>query len=311
MVYRVDNNTLAARYDGVNNLEIAKLIYPKSPIMRTPISKIEMAALTLVSRLNINRGNWVVVSIIPNKVRILSGEEFFKQYYIPEMNGFILPDSTPPKIAYQYIDDFDVRNLQQILKDFVIRLETREGSPVPGLLLYPNTTNPVPVYSVFLKYTDWLIVTYNSTGNHYIEGMRNTEFQTKYTQWGDSVIPTNFSDTDDDITVLPMPIYAQPFTPSKIYLNLAFHRVQKTTEYAAIQFTSLDFLDVIRTNYPAITFEEHSSVGDRKAYAIFTYGLPSGLIKSGEWMIFEDSQPSNPKFTIVSDEEFANTYRIS
>ena len=87
--------------------------------------------------------------------------------------------------------------------------------------------------------------------------------------------------------------------------------VESKTKYLALQYNSPTVVDAIKTIYPMLNFVKDVYYKDWPTLTILMGTLPAGSIKRDEWIIFEPSSPGNPKFKIVSNEEYLEQYRIS
>lgn len=87
--------------------------------------------------------------------------------------------------------------------------------------------------------------------------------------------------------------------------------VESKIKYAAFQYNSPEVVDAIKVIYPMLNFVEDVYYRDWPTLTILMGTLPAGSIKRDEWIIFEPSTPGNPKFKIVSNEEYLKQYRVS
>jgi len=245
--------------------------------------------------------------------------------------------------AFQYNYTNDILAVVDYLKDWVHRPSTPDANGWSTYFLY----NPHDINSGrHISRGDWILIYIDPHSETSVRVLHDNDFQLSYDQIGNTIIPRKTWDDKlqmeldrilkdsvpfPEIIIQQFPKFSRinsvceivgGFAPSYRYdttfrglASLGQHCriVTSTKKYAAFQYTSLDALNAITVLYPMVKFVEEPDImyDNRAVISILVHNLSGGCIKHTEWIIFEPSTPDNPKFTIVSNNEFQRDYKIS
>lgn len=176
--------------------------------------------------------------------------------------------------------------------------------------------------------TDWILFTRENSLRTLLRHMPDKLFQLEYDQVGhiitkrkDNLLTSVLSSVASSMdSLLTIPEITGGFAPGVIYdvtaqtlslLGQIAKIVESKTKYIALQYNSPKIVDAVKAIYPMLNFVEDVYYRDWPTFAILMGSIPAGAIKRDEWIIFEPSSPDNPKFKIISNEEYLEQYRIS
>lgn len=339
MIYPLGDGKTALRFTGENILELGRLIRTSvcDKYSDLDLHSIQDAQLLknhialMVRGLNLRAGNWVVYDQnVDKKCTKLRTSEIHAQY--PQIREFIecgvctLETDTEFNIKVcQYNTTFDVVEIQKALGSAWSVTEI-DRPPVSHCYISFIERGNAPALFYSLHHGDWIFIN-PSDKSFGLEIFSDDEFHCQYIQDGRTIRKICKIPSIPDSAPMPaigsllsIPGILGGFAPN-VHYELNSHAlallgrkakiVESKTKYLALQYNSPTVVDAIKTIYPMLNFVKDVYYKDWPTLTILMGTLPAGSIKRDEWIIFEPSSPGNPKFKIVSNEEYLEQYRIS
>lgn len=328
MIHVCNGNVKILEFTGKNWLECGKFLeLPEIQALYSSkdVEILEKSIQHSVRPYQLHRGSclvctWPSKQVIPYKSRAEI------PYKFPMCMGPCIVEDTNAVIrAFQYNYQSDLKYIMEYLGSWKCHESGYDENGYPEFFIYDpaNMTSGCTIAR-----TDWMLF--------YIQGkdspislrhMPDALFQIEYNQIG-HIITKRKLNTDIALlseaaasmdALLIIPEITGGFAPGVQYkytaqnLSLLGRRakiVESKTKYIALQYNSPKIIDAIKAIYPMLNFVEDVYYRDWPTLVILMGTLPAGSIKREEWIIFEPSSPGNPRFKIVSNEEYQKQYRV-
>ncbi|MCM1213945.1 MAG: hypothetical protein NC548_05405 [Lachnospiraceae bacterium] len=294
-------------------MELAKFLnYPEIHAywdMKT-LPHLIQAIMNTSASLNLTRGMWLVLDDQLQQSSMQSGIRIPVIYHtwsdleracmpchnmIQNDGKCVLETPDGQNYVWQFNDLNDIDNIRYLLHG---RYDIKSAAEYNGCYaIYDD----VGFTGVVLSPGDWLIIPPDRPNSRLVS-YTDTAFQYIYDQVGMTIILRQVSNRV---------VFGE--IVQSIEENNPFVSVRYYPKFDATQCTNESFITAVTKRYPEMAFHCTNVLGsDRYCYAISYHGIPIGAISTGDWMLFyPESTPDNPKFKIVSNEEFCRDYRIS
>ena len=338
MIYKFSNGEMVVEFTGHNWMECGKFLglyeMARFDASSDNIDILESTIQNSIRPYHLVPGNCLLRKW-PSK-RAITYSNRAETNHASEMRSIpcIIEDADEVLRAMQYVTTSDLTAIMDFLETWRCKELRHDQNGYPEFMIYdPRDVNSGHT----LHRGDWIVVNLNKSPTT-VRIMQDTQFQCKYDQIGHIVTtrPSTFdaigiakamaSDRRLDIALISMmhlntiAEIQGGFAPNTMYdmtintlkqIGQAARIVIPREKYVAIQYASEDSIKAVKALYPMMQFVEDVYYKDHPTLAIMIHDLPAGVIKWSEWFIFSHSTPDNPKFTIVSDEEYRQKYRIS